>query len=129
MPWNFSPSLIVSLSQDHCARFALTILIPSPSSGKPNPAVFRSHPQGRLPNSYNITWMVSSYTPLEEFKIKYRKIPGNEPGPLSNQLTITSGQQNRRLARKVCLTVLFLFLVRSFYSISFYRSNYRVNIF
>ncbi|KAL1457807.1 hypothetical protein WDU94_008000 [Cyamophila willieti] len=73
-------------------------------SGKPNPAIFRSHPQGRLPNSYNITWSVSSYTPLEEFKIKYRKIPGgNEPSPMSNQLTVTNSQQhqNRRLARKV----------------------------
>ncbi|KAI5743064.1 hypothetical protein M8J77_014071 [Diaphorina citri] len=70
-------------------------------SGKPNPAIFRSHPQGRLPNSYNITWMVSSYTPLEEFKIKYRKIPGNEPSPMSNQLTGTNQYQNRRLVRKV----------------------------
>ncbi|XP_008472836.1 striated muscle preferentially expressed protein kinase-like, partial [Diaphorina citri] len=70
-------------------------------SGKPNPAIFRSHPQGRLPNSYNITWMVSSYTPLEEFKIKYRKIPGNEPSPMSNQLTGTNQYQNRRLVRKL----------------------------
>ncbi|XP_026676345.1 small G protein signaling modulator 2 [Diaphorina citri] len=78
-------------------------------SGKPNPAIFRSHPQGRLPNSYNITWMVSSYTPLEEFKIKYRKIPGNEPSPMSNQLTGTNQYQNRRLVRKVRVGLVTVF--------------------
>ncbi|RZF35719.1 hypothetical protein LSTR_LSTR009587 [Laodelphax striatellus] len=44
-------------------------------SGKPNPAVFRSHPNGRFKDSYNLTWTVTSYTPIEEFKLYFRRMP------------------------------------------------------
>ncbi|XP_063224484.1 protein amalgam-like isoform X2 [Bacillus rossius redtenbacheri] len=48
-------------------------------SGKPNRAVFRSHPLGRYRDSYNITWSVDSYTPIEEFKLFYRRLPQTAP--------------------------------------------------
>ncbi|KAL0273991.1 UNVERIFIED_CONTAM: hypothetical protein PYX00_006538 [Menopon gallinae] len=43
-------------------------------SGKPNQVVFRSDPMSRYKDSYNITWAVNSYTPIEEFKLYFRKI-------------------------------------------------------
>ncbi|XP_073987236.1 protein amalgam isoform X2 [Rhodnius prolixus] len=52
-------------------------------SGRPNPAKFRSHPMGRSRDSYNISWAVDSYTPIEEFTLYYRKLPiasGTQPG-------------------------------------------------
>uniref|UniRef100_A0A8D8LSB1 Lachesin n=1 Tax=Cacopsylla melanoneura TaxID=428564 RepID=A0A8D8LSB1_9HEMI len=44
-------------------------------SGRPNPAIFKSHPTGRYKDNYNITWAVNSYTPIEEFKLLFRKVP------------------------------------------------------
>ncbi|XP_054282435.1 brother of CDO isoform X2 [Macrosteles quadrilineatus] len=60
-------------------------------SGKPNPATFRSHPMGRFRDSYNITWAVNSYTPIEEFKLYFRKVPSSQP-PVPGQLS--TGHQN-----------------------------------
>ncbi|KAK6622726.1 hypothetical protein RUM43_008569 [Polyplax serrata] len=51
-------------------------------SGKPNQVVFRSEPIGRYKDSYNITWAVNSYTPIEEFKLYFRKLfDQNQPNP------------------------------------------------
>lgn len=51
-------------------------------SGKPNQVVFRSEPMGRAKDSYNISWAVNSYTPIEEFKLYFRKIfDHNQPNP------------------------------------------------
>lgn len=44
-------------------------------SGRPNPAIFKSHPNGRQKDNYNISWAVNSYTPIEEFKLLFRKVP------------------------------------------------------
>ncbi|XP_014251664.1 limbic system-associated membrane protein isoform X1 [Cimex lectularius] len=44
-------------------------------SGRPNPAKFRSHQQSRSRDSYNISWVVESYTPIEECKLFFRKVP------------------------------------------------------
>ncbi|XP_068084641.1 protein CEPU-1 [Anabrus simplex] len=49
-------------------------------SGKPNPAVFSSHPLGRYRDSYNLSWAVNSYTPIEEFKLSFRKLPNSPHG-------------------------------------------------
>ncbi|CAB0006232.1 unnamed protein product [Nesidiocoris tenuis] len=43
-------------------------------SGRPSPAQFRSAPFSRSKDSYNLTWMVESYPPLEEVRLLYRKI-------------------------------------------------------
>nr|CAD7569484.1 unnamed protein product [Timema californicum] len=48
-------------------------------SGKPNRAVFHSHTMGRYRDAYNISWSVNSYTPIEEFKLFFRKLPVNPP--------------------------------------------------
>ncbi|EEB18285.1 limbic system-associated membrane protein precursor, putative [Pediculus humanus corporis] len=49
-------------------------------SGKPNQVAFNSNPVSRYHDSYNISWIVNSYTPIEEFKLFFRRIPetGNQ---------------------------------------------------
>ncbi|XP_075214115.1 lachesin-like [Lycorma delicatula] len=47
-------------------------------SGRPSPAQFRSEPYSRSRNSYNITWLLESYPPLEEVRLLYRKMKLNE---------------------------------------------------
>ncbi|KAL1457818.1 hypothetical protein WDU94_008010 [Cyamophila willieti] len=53
-----------------CSTYATRII-----RGRPNPAIFKSHPTGRYKDNYNITWAVNSYTPIEEFKLLFRKVP------------------------------------------------------
>lgn len=43
-------------------------------SGRPGPAEFLSSPRSRSPNSYNLTWKVDSYPPLQEVRLLYRKL-------------------------------------------------------
>jgi hypothetical protein len=43
-------------------------------SGRPGPAEFHSTPWSRLPDSYNLTWKVDSYPPLQEVRLLYRKL-------------------------------------------------------
>ncbi|XP_071447644.1 lachesin-like isoform X2 [Hetaerina americana] len=47
-------------------------------SGRPSPAEFRSAPFSRARHSYNLTWVVDSYPPLEEVRLLYRKLQMNE---------------------------------------------------
>ncbi|XP_044743903.1 lachesin-like [Chrysoperla carnea] len=47
-------------------------------SGRPGTAEFRSGPLSRGRDSYNLTWEVSSYLPLEEVRLLYRKISVND---------------------------------------------------
>ncbi|XP_063236207.1 lachesin-like isoform X2 [Bacillus rossius redtenbacheri] len=47
-------------------------------SGRPSPAEFRSAPFSRSKDSYNISWAIESYPPLEEVRLLYRKIYMNE---------------------------------------------------
>ncbi|KAG8231167.1 hypothetical protein J437_LFUL004996 [Ladona fulva] len=47
-------------------------------SGRPSPAQFRSAPFSRARHSYNLTWLVDSYPPLEEVRLLYRKLQVNE---------------------------------------------------
>jgi hypothetical protein len=42
--------------------------------GRPSPAEFRSTPFSRAWDSYNLTWVVESYPPLEEVRLLYRKL-------------------------------------------------------
>ncbi|XP_025408165.1 neurotrimin isoform X2 [Sipha flava] len=50
-------------------------------SGKPNPVKINSNKNGRHQNNYNISWSVDSYTPIEEFKLFYRKVPLPDESP------------------------------------------------
>lgn len=43
-------------------------------SGRPSPAEFKSTPFSRAKDSYNLTWVVESYPPLEEVRLLYRKL-------------------------------------------------------
>ncbi|RZF46856.1 hypothetical protein LSTR_LSTR008237 [Laodelphax striatellus] len=47
-------------------------------SGRPSPAQFRSPPYSTSKNSYNLTWLVESYPPLEEVRLLYRKLMLND---------------------------------------------------
>jgi hypothetical protein len=44
-------------------------------TGRPNRAVFLSSPHGRFRDNYNISFSVDSYTPVEEYKLYFRKLP------------------------------------------------------
>ncbi|KAK4872349.1 hypothetical protein RN001_014378, partial [Aquatica leii] len=62
-------------------------------TGKPNPAKFSSASRGQWRDSYNITWAVESLSPIEEFKLLYRRLPDvsstnaedGHPRPLQHQ--------------------------------------------
>ncbi|XP_054083725.1 hemicentin-1 isoform X2 [Zeugodacus cucurbitae] len=44
-------------------------------SGKPNIAVFNSPPISQYKDRYNISWTVDSHTPIEEYKLSFRRLP------------------------------------------------------
>ncbi|CAG2053992.1 unnamed protein product [Timema podura] len=69
-------------------------------SGKPNRAVFHSHSMGRYRDAYNISWSVNSYTPIEEFKLFFRKLPVNPP-QTSLGHNQPHNQYNKRPTRRV----------------------------
>lgn len=48
-------------------------------SGRPGPAEFHSAPWSRSPDSYNLTWKVDSYPPLQEVRLLYRKLMVRKP--------------------------------------------------
>lgn len=43
-------------------------------SGRPGPAEFHSAPWSKSPDTYNLTWKVDSYPPLQEVRLLYRKL-------------------------------------------------------
>jgi len=43
-------------------------------SGRPGAAEFYSPKWGRSPDSYNLTWKIDSYPPLEEVRLLYRRV-------------------------------------------------------
>ncbi|XP_033165513.1 MAM domain-containing glycosylphosphatidylinositol anchor protein 1 isoform X1 [Drosophila mauritiana] len=47
-------------------------------SGRPGAAEFYSPKWGRSPDSYNLTWKIDSYPPLEEVRLLYRRVQMNE---------------------------------------------------
>ncbi|KAJ9582378.1 hypothetical protein L9F63_003281, partial [Diploptera punctata] len=62
-------------------------------SGRPNPAIFVSDPRGKYRDMYNISWHVNSYTPIEEFKLSFRKLPMASPQALPGHQQPPSPQQ------------------------------------
>ena len=77
-------------------------------AGRPNPAIFVSDPRGKYRDMYNISWNVNSYTPIEEFKLSFRKLqvssldtpPGHQQPPPPQQ-QLQPPPNNRRQSRKV----------------------------
>ncbi|KAF5279418.1 hypothetical protein FQA39_LY05528 [Lamprigera yunnana] len=70
--------------------------------GKPNPAKFNSAARGQWRDSYNITWAVESLSPIEEFKLLYRRLPDvsgtsedGHPRPLQH---LASKKENKTFA-------------------------------
>ncbi|KAK7580643.1 hypothetical protein V9T40_001272 [Parthenolecanium corni] len=61
-------------------------------SGRPTPAEFRSLPNSRSKDSYNLTWLIESYPPLDEVRLLYRKLTMNsthqQPGQWHDVLVI-----------------------------------------
>ncbi|XP_055923585.1 neurotrimin [Eupeodes corollae] len=47
-------------------------------SGRPGPAEFYSPKWGRSSDSYNLTWKIDSYPPLEEVRLLYRRVMMND---------------------------------------------------
>lgn len=47
-------------------------------SGRPSRAIFKSEPDGVSADSYNLTWKIDSFAPIEEYKLMFRKLQFNE---------------------------------------------------
>lgn len=45
-----------------------------PFKGRPSRAIFKSEPMGNSADSYNLTWKIDSYAPIEEYKLMFRKL-------------------------------------------------------
>lgn len=58
-------------------------------TGKPNPATFRSAPVSQWKDRYNITWVVESYTPIEEYRLHYK--------PFYNEILETAFDKTKQL--------------------------------
>ncbi|CAH1130026.1 unnamed protein product [Ceutorhynchus assimilis] len=60
-------------------------------TGKPRPVKFNSPTTGKSRENYNISWEVESLSPIEEYKLLYRKLPDSavtsdsQPQPLHHQ--------------------------------------------
>ncbi|XP_067617413.1 uncharacterized protein [Eurosta solidaginis] len=64
-------------------------------SGKPNIAVFNSPPISQYKDRYNISWTVDSHTPIEEYKLSFRRLPqGHE---VDNSIDSHSGSSSTTL--------------------------------
>ncbi|XP_050526670.1 limbic system-associated membrane protein-like [Daktulosphaira vitifoliae] len=54
-------------------------------TGKPKAATFTSDERSRSKDSYNISWMVKSYSPIQEYKLLYRPIKNNSKSQQETQ--------------------------------------------
>jgi len=52
-------------------------------SGRPSRSVFQSEPMGMSVDSYNLTWKIDSFAPIEEYKLMFRKLQFNESEDLN----------------------------------------------
>jgi len=58
--------------------------------GRPTAAVFRSKPNTHQDQSYQLSWSVDSYTPIEEYRLLYRKIKPYH-GPIDSSFPLGEG--------------------------------------
>jgi hypothetical protein len=70
---------------------------------------------------YNISWNVNSYTPIEEFKLSFRKLPVSSPQALPGhqqppppQQQLQSPPNNRRPSRRVSIVCLLRYIYFKF---------------
>lgn len=73
-------------------------------TGKPNAAKFSSASKGNWKDSYNISWVIQSLSPIEEYKLLFRRLPDSittsedgHPQPLhhQSQKKLFFGKENR----------------------------------
>ncbi|KAJ8910010.1 hypothetical protein NQ315_006014, partial [Exocentrus adspersus] len=71
-------------------------------TGTPNPAKFNSASRGSWKDSYNISWAVESLSPIEEYKLLFRRLPDStsedgHPQPLhhQSQRKFVPGRENK----------------------------------
>ncbi|CAO1421392.1 unnamed protein product [Diamesa tonsa] len=81
-------------------------------SGKPNTAIFRSAPISQYKDRYNVSWTVDSHSPIEEYKLYFRR--SSEEQELDNNIE----QQSQALQHQT---------QHSHGSNSLYPNNYRNN--
>ncbi|KAG5893501.1 hypothetical protein JTB14_031644 [Gonioctena quinquepunctata] len=74
-------------------------------TGKPNPAKFSSASRGSWKDSYNISWAVESLSPIQEYKLLFRRLPDSttddgHPQPLhhQSQKKFVPGKENKTYA-------------------------------
>ncbi|XP_063240276.1 neuronal growth regulator 1-like [Bacillus rossius redtenbacheri] len=65
-------------------------------SGKPNRPVFLSERAGWHRDSYNLSWSVDSYTPVEEFKLLFRKMAAKMAAGALPEAQQTEARQRER---------------------------------
>jgi len=58
--------------------------------GRPTAAVFRSKPNTHEDQSYQLSWSVDSYSPIEEYRLLYRKIKPYH-GPIDSSFPLGEG--------------------------------------
>ena len=54
---------------------SFSLLSSSFSAGNPNPPVFSSQVLSKSQTSYTISWVTESFTPIDEYKLLYRRLP------------------------------------------------------
>lgn len=74
-------------------------------SGRPGPAEFHSAPWSRAQDSYNLTWKVDSYPPLQEVRLLYRKLMvGGRAVRITRQSATRNGFHSQFAFRRVHAT-------------------------
>ncbi|GJQ85727.1 hypothetical protein Trydic_g18523, partial [Trypoxylus dichotomus] len=69
-------------------------------TGKPNAAKFSSASRGQSRDSYNITWAVKSLSPIEEYKLLFRRLPDSPSSPEDGHPQPLHHQSQRKLPGK-----------------------------
>ncbi|CAH0547530.1 unnamed protein product [Brassicogethes aeneus] len=72
-------------------------------TGKPNPVKFSSSRMGSWKDSYNISWAVESLSPIEEYKLLFRRIPETGTGEDAAGHSVSYGFVRRTDWRDVIL--------------------------
>ncbi|GAB0088395.1 Immunoglobulin [Sergentomyia squamirostris] len=69
------------MAENDLGRSKKTILM----TGKPKTAIFHSPPISQWGDRYNISWAVDSHTPIEEFKLFFRRLPKGRTNDENNE--------------------------------------------
>lgn len=69
--------------------------------GIPKPAKFNSDTRGHWKDSYNISWAVESLSPIEEYKLLFRRVPDTPSSPEDGHPQPLHHQSQRKLPGRV----------------------------